>query len=173
MDNALLVQILGGFASLLLIVAFSHKSDERFKIILIIGNILFSIHFYFLGAYAGAAINLLNCFRVGFSMKFHKSNAVMFAFMSVYTIVGCLIYEKPLDVLPVFAAFLGTFSMYQLSGIPLRFFMCIGSSSWLVYNVISFSIGGIVTEVFIILASLTTIVRLVADKRKLENDTKI
>jgi hypothetical protein len=161
-----IAQAIGVIASGFLIFAFTHKSDNYLKTYLILGNFIFASHFLMLGAYAGMLIACINCFRVALSIKFHKSNAMMFSFMVVYILAGVSIYEKPWDLLPVFSSLLGTFSMYKLSGIKLRLCGMLGSFSWLTYGIIFHSIGGIIAETSAMILNISTIFRLRGDHKK-------
>ncbi len=170
MSDTVFIQVVGIIASALVITAFSHRCDKRLKIIMLTGAMLFSCHFYFLGAYAAMVVNFINSFRIGLSIKFHNSNVVMACFILIYLAVGLLVYERPVDVLPIFSGCLGTFSMYKLSGIRLRLFLLVGSGPWLIYNTIFQSIGGIITELFIQATNTVTIFRLLKDKKVRTND---
>jgi len=161
-----ITQAIGIVASGFVVFSFSQKRDNNLKIYLIIGNLLFAIHFFMLGAFAGMCVNIINIMRVGCSIKFHKSNKVMFVFFLIYSLVAALIYEKPYDLLPIFSSFLGTYSMFKLSGIKLRLLGLLGSSAWLTYGIIFQSIGGIITEVTGIILNLTTVYRLQRDNKK-------
>ena len=69
MTSDILAQILGLIASALVICAFLNKNDRSFKIIIMFGTSLFALHFFLLGAYAGAVVAVLNTIRTFFSMK--------------------------------------------------------------------------------------------------------
>lgn len=158
-------QAVGVLASAIVVFSFSRKHDDHLKFFIIFGNILFAAHFFMLDAYAGMLINMINAFRVGFSIKFHKSNWMMWFFLGVYLIAGYVVYEEPKDLLPVLSSLLGTYSMFKLSGIKLRLVGMIGASSWLTYAIISHSIGGMITEIGIMLSNSATIIRLMKDKK--------
>lgn len=161
-------QAVGILASALIIYAFTHKSDKRLKIFLMLSNILFASHFFLLGAYAGMAINALNCLRVGLSIKFHNSNKIMLGFISAYLGAGFLVYQNPQDVLPIFSACLGTFAMYKLSGIQMRLCLSVSGMSWLIHDIIYGSIGGVITESVLLVTNVITVFRLYRDKKKQE-----
>lgn len=167
-----IAQAIGILASGLVVFSTTQKRDNHLKIYLIIGNLFFALHFLMLSAYAGMCVNILNSMRVGCSIKFHKSTNIMFIFLAAYLIVAILIYEKPYDLLPIFSSFLGTYSMFKLSGIKLRLVGIISSGSWLTYATIFQSIGGIITEVSGIILNLATIYRLKRDNKKIiQNET--
>lgn len=161
-----ITQAVGIIASLFIIYSFTHKVDNHLKYFMMAGNFFFVIHFFMLAAYAGMAVAIINCFRVALSIKFHRSNKMMFSFMAIYIVTGCLIYESPSDVLPIISSLAGTFALYKLSGIKLRAFSLIGSCSWITYGIIHHSIGGILTESSVMAINLTTITRLLLNKKK-------
>ena len=161
-----LAQAIGILATVFVILSFNQKIDNRLKTYLIIGNLFFAVHFCMLGAFAGMFVNILNAFRVGFSIKFHKSTNMMLVFMGAYLLTAYLIYEELFDLLPILSALLGTFSMFKLSGIKMRLLGLVGSSAWLTYGIIYQSIGGIITETSVIILNLSTIFRLSRDGKK-------
>ncbi len=162
-------QAIGIIASGMAIFAFSHKSDKRFKIIIAMAAFTFALHFFLLGAYVGAAVNLINSLRAGLSLRFHNSNIIMIGFILVYLVAGVFGYQNPQDVLAVLSGCLGTFGMYKLSGIKLRVCLGISSVSWLIHDSLYRSIGGVATELFIQATNAITIFRLHRDKKKKEH----
>ena len=160
-----LAQIVGIIASALIITAFAHKSDSYYKYFVMFGALMFAAHFYLLGALAGMFVNVINCIRTGSSIKFHQSNLVLGFFIISYLAAGWFIYETPKDILPVFSGCLASFAMFKFSGIKLRLCMYINSISWITYGILVFSIGGIITETFIIITNTITIYRLLKDKK--------
>lgn len=161
-----IAQAIGILASAVVIFSFTQKIDNRLKAILMIGNLIFMVHFLMLGAYAGMIANIINVCRVGCSITFHKSTKFMLFFMSAYIAMGYFIYDDWYDLLPVLSGLLGTFSMFKLSGIKMRLTGFIGSSAWLGYAIIFNSIGGIITEVANLSLNGITILRMMRDKKK-------
>lgn len=164
--NPILTQIIGIIASALVITGFANKKDNNFKFFIMLGSLGFVCHYLMLGAYAGAAANVVNAARTGLSIKFHKSNGMMIFFIAAYLAMGFLTYEEPVDALPVFSGILATFAMFRLSGIKMRLCFFVSSTSWLIYDFIFKSIGGIITEGFVQFTNITTIYRLLRDKKK-------
>lgn len=60
---------------------------------------------------------------------------------------------------------MGTFSIYQLKGIALRFGLLFGSACWLINNIFVGSVGGVLLEVTVIVVNLFTIYRLYSELR--------
>lgn len=165
LDNGLFIQGVGLLASFFMVLAYVYKSDVKFKVFLTIGTLFLGIHFYFLGALSGMAISLINSARIGTSIKFHQSNLIMILFILAYIFSGLYFFENAIDFLPIISGIIGALAMYKLSGIKLRITMSFVSIGWLVHNVLSHSLGGIVTEIFISSVNIITITRLFLAKK--------
>ena len=171
MPSDILTQGLGILASGFIIFAFTNKSDDRFKIFVMIGSLIFAAHFYLLGAYAGVVVNLINAARSGFSIKYHRSNAALAVFLSIYAIMGIIICKQPVDALPFIAGSMSAVAMYKLSGIKFRLCLSVVSGCWLAYGIIFQSVGVVMTELFVQVTNASTIYRLVRDERKKTDET--
>ena len=165
----MITQGIGLIASAVIIFSFTQKADNRLKVFLIIGNLIFILHFFMLGAFAGMLVNMINALRVGFSIKFYKSTKMMLFFMLAYITACGITYQNIYDILPVISGVLGSFSMFKLSGISMRLTGLIGSSAWLSYAIVFHSIGGIITEVSVLILNTLTILRLRGDKTNDKN----
>ncbi len=161
-----IAQAIGVVASGFMIFSYYQKQDIYLKICLMTANLLFATHFFLMDANAGMAINLLNLLRVGTSIKFHKSTNLMIVFMSISIVIGFVVFETYYDLLPIFCSLLGSFSMFKLSGISMRYCRLIGSFGWLAYGIKFQSIGQILTELTSIILNLITISRLKHNKKK-------
>ena len=167
----IVAQAVGLVASSIIIFACTNKSDNRFKFFIMLGSAVFACHYFLLGAYAGAAVNVVNSLRTGLSIKFNKSNAVMTFFIVLYLSIGVFTIEQWHDALPIFSGVVTTFAMYKLSGILLRSCMLASSLSWLTYDFIFRSIGGVITEMFVQTTNLITMYRIHRDGKKNEQNT--
>ncbi len=147
-------------ASVFIVLGYFSVSDVKAKLILMVGCSLFAIHFYMLGAMTAMTINIINIFRVALSIKFHKSQKLFGAFVVIYLIAGVTTYNSWIDILPLVASIVGCVGMFLLSGIKFRVACVIGSLFWLTHNIYVVSIGGITTEVFVLMAHMVTIYRL-------------
>jgi hypothetical protein len=141
------------------------KSDDIFKALILSAATLFSIHFFLLGAYAGAAVAAINATRTFLSLKGFKSNKILIFFLSVYVCVGILIYDSWVDIFPILSGFVATIGLFKFSGIKLRASFFVSESAWLAYGFIVKSIGGIITSVFSLCANLHIIYRLYKDQK--------
>ena len=155
----ILTQAIGFLAFFVGIYAFTNKDDKKLRIWQAAQCFLLSLHFFLLGAQSGAAITLLAGIRNLISL--HKHNTyVGFIFLILYVTVGVLRYKVPLDVLPVISALLGTIAIFYLSGIKMRLFLMAGTSLWIIYNALVFSIGPFFMELFILIVTAHAAYRL-------------
>lgn len=160
-------QIVGLIATAFIIVAYSFKNDTSYRAIASAGGFLFSLHFFMLGAFAGSAVNLINGFRSISAIHFHKSKKLMLFFMALYIFSAFFVVEEFIDALPFLNGLLGAYAIFQLSGIRMRLVMLVVSGMWMAYNIIFMSIGGIITECFVLTSNCITIYRIFRDNKKL------
>ncbi|MEM8833331.1 MAG: YgjV family protein [Pseudomonadota bacterium] len=160
-----LAQGVGILASAIVIFSFSQKSDNRFKVFLIAGAFAFAFHYILMGALAAAFVAVVNGIRSFCSIKFHGSDKIMIAFILFYISSIFFVYERPYDLLPVFSGVLSTFALYKLQGIKMRVSFFFAESSWLVFSILINSIGGIITNVFVLATNSITTYRLVRDSK--------
>lgn len=165
-----IAQAVGVLGSAFIVGGYFLKTDNNSKKVIIIGSLLFAAHFLMIGAVTGALMNVINFFRVGLSIKFHKSKKLFFFFIATYLVAAYFTYSQPVDFLPLISSLVGTFSMYFLSGLAFRFCVLLSSSSWLTHNILIGSVGGIITELFVLFATFTVIYRLYIDRKRDSND---
>ena len=165
MTHDILVQGIGLVASALVILSFTQKSDKRFKILIALGASVFTLHFFLLGAYAGAVVGAINASRTITSMKYHNSNKVLGFFIVLYVLAAIYFFKDVIDLLPIFSGAVSTIALFKLSGIKLRVAYLVTESGWLAYTIIIKSLGGLITNVFVISTNVLTIYRLLKDKR--------
>ncbi len=168
MDSNVIAQGVGLIASALVIFAFSRKSDKLFKVFVMCGALVFSFHYILLGAYAGAAVAILNAVRTFFVIKFEQSRKVLFSFLFLYLVAGFIVYDKPSDLLPILSGSLSTIALCTLSGIKMRLMAFGIEILWLSYSIVIKSIGGLITNLFVLSTNAITIYRLTLDNKKQE-----
>ena len=169
----IIAQIMGIFGMIFISSSYQMKSQRRLIIFQLFGAGFFFVNFLLLGIAAGvlltgAVMNLLGVARsFVFSnrKKFHAENpAWLIVFVSLYIIAYILVFTvfgtKPtfknfaVELLPVIGMTSTTFAFFSKKSGVSRKLGLINSPAWLVYDIINFSIGGIITEVL----SLTSIV---------------
>ena len=166
-------QIIGIFAMLFNILSYQQKNKAQIVALQLFGSTLFSIHFFMLGAYMGGLLNVIGIFRAIVFLKedfFHAKHwAWLFGFIAIYLLSYLLtftVFEKAftlsngiIELLPVIGMTATTFAFRAKSAKSTRLLGFVSSPAWLIYNVISVSIGAICCELFSLLSILIGLLR--------------
>ena len=164
----LFAQILGIVAMAFIIIAYQFRSNRTFFILQMCSATFFTLNMLLLGAYGGFVLNLLAALR-GVILSLPKGKGItkpMFWAVVAATVVGygILIYmgQMPLwiDYLLPVQFIVGTIYSWKQDGRALRLAqLFVMSPVCLAYNVVVFTIGGILTECFNILSILISLIR--------------
>ena len=133
-------------------------------------ELLFAVQYVLLGAYTGAAMNLLGCVRnmtFAHMVQKGKNTLVMrYVFSAVILLMIAFTWEGPRSLLSGIAKTVSTFA-YGSSRTSLVRILTLGTSTaWLIYNAAIGSYAGVVCEVLTLASIITGIIRL--DIRKKE-----
>ncbi len=172
----IIAQIIGYIATAIVLITFQFKTQKTIVIFQFFSTMLFTVHFYMLGLYAGALLNAVCAIRaIVFSQKDkkwagHPIWIGVFIFLTVvsYFISVLFLKENPtpstyfIELLPVAGNVITTIGMRQEAKMCRRYTLC-ASPLWLTYNIIGHSQGGIITEIF---ASLSIIIGMIRLDRK-------
>lgn len=170
----LVAQIIGVFAMAFNIWSYQQKSQKYIIALQLVGSALFTVHFFMLNAYMGALLNAVGIVRaIVFLHKAKlKSDHVLWliAFIVVYALSYILTFSvlgKELtalnalvEILPVIGMTATTFAFRCKTAKNTRLLGLVSSPSWLIYNVVSLSIGAICCEVFSLISIIVGFFRL-------------
>lgn len=156
-------QILGFLAMALSILML--QTDKRKSILFMQAgcNFLFILHYLFIGALTGAAMNVVAGTRTmifSFSEKKWASSPLWVVFFLAVTVaMGVWTWEGPVSLFFMASICLKTVAIRWGSTKVLRrvYFLC--SALTLVYDVFSFSLAGILTEGFAAASSVVAMIR--------------
>lgn len=158
----LAAQIIGIVAMLFNILSFQCKKNKHLMLMLGAGSVLFSLNYILIGAYAGAGFNLINILRSIFVVNKKTHNNKMFVSVCVlYMLTAAVTFENLWTLILLSSQFVATYVMWYKDGAVIRklqtFYV---SPIWLINNIfVSFTIGGIICEVFVIASALISFVR--------------
>ena len=175
----LLIQALGLIGMTMNLISFQLKEQKRLIRLQFYSSIVFSVHYLLLGATMGAILNMIGiCRAFVFSNKEKKwaqKKGWLPAFIAVYAVVyiltftvfgkECTAYNLLLELLPVIGMTATTIGFYLENATKVRLLSLMNAPTWLVYNVISGSIGGALTEVFCLISVVVGILRLDIKRR--------
>ncbi len=154
-----IAQILGFFSFALGISTFYQKDDRRLKLQMVIFNLNHMLHFILLGAETAALSALLSAFRTVLSIKINSIKFAIF-FIALSCASGTYMAETYLDFLPVIGTSIGTYALFMLKGIQMRYAFLLGAICWLANNIVVGSIGGMLLESVLICINIFTIIQL-------------
>lgn len=158
-----IAQGIGFIALMIAILSFQKNSNKGILSFQVISTTMFFVHFFLLGAYTGAVMNLIGAFRnvVFYSRgkRWADSKIWLYVFIFASAIAGILTWKNLFSFLPIFGMILGTISFWVKNPKHTRYLNMIVSPSWLIYNFISSSIAGIFTEVIVIISIVVAIIR--------------
>lgn len=157
----LIAQLVGIFAMSFNILSYQQKTRNRAIAFQLMGSFLFSVNFFMLGAVVGGILNALGILRAVVFLNKEKLHADRIAWLAGFTAAYALSYlltftafGKPMttfnlviELLPVIGMVATTISFRCADAKAIRRFGLISSPSWLIYNVVNFSVGAIICEV--------------------------
>ncbi|MBR0535351.1 MAG: YgjV family protein [Clostridia bacterium] len=149
----------------------SFQQNKRSKIIgfQIGAALLFIMHYILLGitngadAFTGAALNFIGLSRsivfINNDKRWAKSPLWLVLFIIVSVVAGVLTWEDWYSFLPPLAMILTTVSYWMKNETKIRLITFPSSPCWLVFNIITGSVAGIVTECVVMSSLIIAIVR--------------
>ncbi|MBR2151924.1 MAG: YgjV family protein [Clostridia bacterium] len=151
--------------------SFLQKSKKGILIFQFFGALFFSVSFFMLNAPTGALLNIIavvRAFIYANKEKFRADKKIwLWIFFIIYVVVYLatfLVFDKEwsvsnclLELLPVISMTVVTISFSLPKAKHIRYFSLIGCPLWLIYNIFTLSIGGIICESLSIISSITGI----------------
>lgn len=156
-------QILGGIAVVLGFINYQVKSREQVLIVHTATAICFTLHYFLIGALAGAAMNFVGIIRnlvfyfVGKKGKVPKGWAILFAI--ILPAMGIIGWEAWYSILAVLGLAINSYSMSFSNPNNIRKSILVSSPLVLAYDAFAFSIGGMIYESIVIVSSIIGLIR--------------
>jgi hypothetical protein len=154
-------QCVGYVAFVLGVAAFLQTADRRLKLLNGTQCIAYGVHFALLGNPSAAATSFVSSARSYLSVRTRSPLLAVFL-VTVNLAVGLVFSRNGAGWLPVIASSAATIAIFVLSGIPLRLVLLACTFLWLANNLLCGSVGGVLLESTIAVASVSTIIRLAA-----------
>lgn len=169
--NPILIQIIGFIGLFFIIISFQ-KNQRSFTLkSQIFSACFFAVHFFFLNAWTGAAMNTLGSirayvFKLRDSKKWLNNNIVMYLFILFFWLAGWLTWQGRLSLLPVFSMTLECFSLWNKKTKHIRWLFLSARPGWIIYNFLVGSYAGLITEAFVVMSIIIAIIRFDIFKKK-------
>ena len=163
----IIAQIAGLIAMAINIMAVQFKKPRQLFICRIIASALWGVNFLLLGSPTGAIINIVNIIRSifllnprTFTKPFLWVTVVLYGIAGLATMDYTFSLLLVLDILIILSQWVDSVGMWTNDFRKIRYCQLFAISPvWLVHNILVFSIGGIITEVFTIISTVISLIR--------------
>lgn len=176
---SIIAQIVGLFAMAFNIFSYQQRTQRKAIAFQLGGSILFAVNYLMLGAVVGGILNAVGIVRALVFLNKEKLKATRPVWLVGFTAVYLLSYlltftvfgKEPtafnliVEFLPVIGMTATTISFRLSDAKAIRRFGLISSPAWLVYNIVSFSVGAIICEVLSLCSILIGMLRLDRSKK--------
>lgn len=152
-----LSQIIGVIAVISSISIYQVDKRKTMLLLSLVAALLFSIHYWLLGAATGAAMNLLAVGRcyVFYKVKPRSSNRwIVHLFIGLDVFVGALTWQGLISLLPIAGSIGGIISGWQQRPNLIRRYGLIPPPLWFAYSMLTGSVPGMIIGVFRFVSNL-------------------
>lgn len=154
-----LAQAIGMVAFAIGATAFLHSDGRRFRLHLMVFQVVLCSHFIMMGALVAAFGCGISAIRSYASTK-TQSTFVMLFFIAMLWIMGVPQLEHCYELLTIFGSSVATWALFKTQGIQMRLLVMFNSFCWVTNNLLLGSIGGTLMELTFIIVNSLTILRM-------------
>lgn len=160
----IIFQIIGFVGLLFSVLAFQCRSHKGIMIFRTLGELTFALQYFLLGAYTGGAMNLVGATRNALfaSLVAHGRTTLpcQILFSTFFVAFGIVTWQGCISI-PVICAKVVTTVAYGIKNPKiLRLLTFPTSVCWLVYNICSRSLAGVLCELFTCLSLIIAFIRI-------------
>ena len=138
----------------------NHKKILFFQIL---SGTLFTIHFTLLGATLGGVLNFFGMLRsivfYNKDKKWAEGSIWLYVFSGIFIITGIFFWEGWISLFPMVSMIISTVCFWVTNPKKVRLLMLPASPLWMVYNLMNKSIGGFLTETFVLCSVIIGMIR--------------
>ena len=158
----LISQIIGFIAFIISLIAYHRKKKEKILKTMMLANLLDIIHYLLLGAYSGCVTKIMGIVRnetiiLKEKYKMFNNVVVLIILLTVYFIAGILAYENIFSVLPILAAMIYLYFVWNGNELQVKKIAFGCYFLWLIYNTCVFSIAGIISNIVSIISTFIAV----------------
>lgn len=159
MNFFLLSQVLAAVAFAAGSVSFQCKKRRNVMFWLCASALSNASHFFALGRVGAGTLYVVMGIRV-FAAAFTTYRPLMYVFFGLILAGYSLSYERPLDILALFAAMLATYGNFQASDRKVRLYYMACAVTWMIHNFISGSPVAVLMEITFLVSNLIGYLRI-------------
>jgi len=139
----LLAQLIGLLGLFSHVMSFQQKRRGRVLVLLMVGCIFWTIHFFLLGFYTAAVLNLIAAVRswIFYKYKDRTRTTLLNTFLLALLISTLLTWQGPISMLPFLASVFSTYASWGVSAQTIRWLTIPSPILWFAHNVVAGSVG--------------------------------
>lgn len=153
-------EISGLLGMIIILIAMFQKDDILVKKLMLLSALFWGTHFYLLGMYSWLASVVIWVARLILSYKYERNFKAFLSIIIATIIIAYFTVNSYISFLPILASITGAYSYFYLQKIKLRLVMMWNSLMYLVYNLYSWSMSGVINEVLVQVVLIMTIYRM-------------
>lgn len=170
-----MAELIGIFGFTATIISYQCKSRKKILLLQLVSTTCWMLHFALLGAWSGSVLNAVAALRcIVFASRGEESRAGKVAdwigwipvFILLSTAAVVATWGGWTSILPFIGMILTTFATRASSAAKVRLITLPNDPLWLIYNAMSGSVSGVITEVCIIISIVVGMVR--HDRKKIQ-----
>lgn len=144
-----IAQSIGFVAMICVWIAFLYNDDLKTIKMLLIANLFWWLVFILLDSYAGLIAIIIASIRLILSIKY-KKNLKVFLFLVLGTLIfWFIICDTYISLIPIIWSLIWIYIFFYFSWIQLRIWCLILSITWLIYNLLIWSIWWVINEIIV------------------------
>lgn len=160
----ILAQIIGGIVLILTVISVQFKTKEKILMCQIIANVLVSIQYFLLDALTGGVVSIINVIRCIIFYFYKKKNMKpSIVFLGIFVIVavvsGILTWQSVFSIIPIIAAIVFTYGLWQDNIKITRICTAITAGNWSIYNIIVKAYTGAIQSVAECISAIIAMIR--------------
>lgn len=162
--SAISIQAVGFLGLLFFVFSFQQKIRSRILILMVVGQVIFLVHFVLIGAMTAVGMNAVGIAR-SLVFRFREEKAWAnwrfwpAVFISLFVAAGLIAHESWTGFFPVIAMSIETAGLWLKNLKRLRFVNLFPHPFWLTYNLVKGSWAGVVCEIFVLSSIIVAIFR--------------
>ena len=156
------IQIIGIAALLLDIFSVQFKHRKTILLFKIAANVSWVVHFFLLGAFAGAIMNSVAALRTVAYYKFQDEPRpfwVPWLFAVLAVILTVATWQGAISLLPMIAILIAIYALWQRAEQKIRFFLMLCVPPWFIYNVSVMSYAGVASDILALVSGAVALYR--------------
>jgi len=159
-----IAQAVGVVGMILGVLAFQCKDTKKLFLMQFLASLVCALQFLLLGAYTGLLLNVAGAIRLVIlyfdKKKWANHPATVAAVTLMMVLCGIATWDGWLSILPTAAQAVSTPLYFRKSGKLLRWGqLCFMSPCWLIYNLCSLAIPGVILEIMNISSIIISLIR--------------